>query len=223
MIFGALLKSVVPVAFVLPGLLGIVLLEQSGGVDPNEVYPRLIRELLPTGLRGLLYAAFLAALMSSVDSYTNSAATIFCRDVYQRYIAPGREDRHYLRVGRVVSLTTILLGVAMVPVVARYRTIYDAFQSFLSLFQGPTLALLAAGLLWRRATPTAGLLALLSGIAAAALLHLGAGLHYLYVAWWSFVVAVLVLACASPVTRPLPDDELDELVHGGERSGEEGA
>jgi SSS family solute:Na+ symporter len=210
MVLGALLKTVVPVAFVLPGLLGLALLD--GGGDPNEVYPRLIRELLPGGLRGMLYAAFLAALMSSVDSYTNSAATIFCRDVYGRFIARDREDRHYLRVGRVVSLATIAAGVAMVPLVARYRTIYDAFQSYLSLFQGPTLALLLCGLLWRRATPAAGLVTLICGVACAALLHHGAGLHYLYVAWWSFAASVAILVGVSLGTRPLDPDALERLV-----------
>jgi SSS family solute:Na+ symporter len=209
-ILGAALKTVVPLAFVLPGLLGLVLpMEQT---DPNGVYPALIGMLLPAGLRGVLYAAFLAALMSSVDSYTNSAATIFTRDLYGRFIAGERSDRHFLRVGRVASLAVIALGVASVPLVARFRTIYDAFQSFLSLFQGPTLALLLAGLLWRRATPAAGLVALLAGIAAALRLQL-LGLHYLYIAWWSFVAALLALVVVSPFTRPLPDHELDELVH----------
>jgi SSS family solute:Na+ symporter len=216
-IFGAALKTVVPLAFVLPGLLGLVL--PMGEIEANGVYPALIGMLLPVGLRGVLYAAFLAALMSSVDSYANSAATIFTRDLYGRFVVPRlsgeRDDGHFLRVGRLTSLVVIALGAASVPLVARFRTIYDAFQSFLSLFQGPTLALLLAGLLWRRATPAAGLAALLSGIAAALSLQLQ-GLHYLYIAWWSFVAALLVLAGLSPFTRPLPDHELDQLVHLGD-------
>lgn len=218
MIFGGLLKTVVPVAFVLPGLLGVVLL---GERDPNSVYPSLIRELLPVGLRGLLYAAFFAALMSSVDSYTNSAATLFTRDLYGRFLRADRDDRHYLRVGRLVSLVTICLGVAMVPVVARHRTIYDAFQTLLSLFQGPTLALLLAGLLWRRATPRAGEMALLLGIGGAVLLHFALQLHYLYVAFWSFTLGLAVLLGLSPLTRPLPAAELDALVFVAAEDNEE--
>ena len=228
MIFGAVLKTVVPLAFVLPGLLAIILLEGREGIEPNAVYPTLVRELLPVGLRGVLLAAFLAALMSSVDSYTNSAATIFCRDIYQPYLVRGRDDAHYLRVGRLVSLAIIILGVSMVPLVSRYQTIYDAFQTYLSFFQGPTLALLVCGLLWRRAAPSAGLAALLCGIAAAAYLHFGPALHYLYIAWWSFALSMAVLLLASPHCQPLPDEELDPLVFsaGGEStpqpSSEEG-
>jgi len=212
MIFGAMLKTAVPLAFVLPGLLGIVLLGDREGLEPNAVYPTLVRELLPVGLRGVLLAAFLAALMSSVDSYTNSAATIFCRDIYSQYLGRDRDDAHYLRVGRLVSLAIITLGVAMVPLVEQHKTIYDAFQTYLSFFQGPTLALLVCGLLWRRAAPGAGLTALLCGITAAIWMHLGPGLHYLYIAWWSFALSVAVLVLASPLCPPLPDAELAPLV-----------
>jgi len=218
MVFGALLKTVVPVAFVLPGLLGLVLL---GDRDPNGVYPQLIGELLPVGMRGLMYAAFLAALMSSVDSYTNSAATIFTRDIYGRFLARDRDDRHYLRAGRLASLGVIAFGVACVPVVARYGTIYDAFQSFLSLFQGPTLALILSGLLWRRASPAGGLAGLLVGLAAAIWFKAVLKLHYLYIAWWSFLAALVALLLVSSVTRSLPADQLRGLVLGDD--GEEQA
>lgn len=210
MVFGAFLKTLVPLAFVLPGLLGILLCARD--TEPSMVYPVLIRELLPVGLRGFMYAAFAAALMSSVDSYTNSASTIFVRDVYRRFLARRREDRHYLTVGRFVSLAIIVLGVAMVPVVRRYETIYTAFQSFLSYFQGPTLALLLAGLTWRRATPKAGLVSLVSGVAVAVGLERIAHLHFLHSAWWSFVFSLTLLVLVTFFTRPLPDAELEGLV-----------
>lgn len=212
MVFGAALKTIVPLAFVLPGLLAIPLLEGRTGISANGIYPLLIKELMPVGLRGVLYAAFLAALMSSVDSYTNSAATILLRDVYQRFIAPTRDDAHYLRAGRYFSLGIILLGVLLVPIVARYRTIYDAFQSYLSFFQGPTLALLLAGLLWRGATPRGGLVGLIVGVAGALVMHLAGGMHFLYLAWWSFLLALGAVYLASLGSTPLPPEELDRLV-----------
>jgi solute:Na+ symporter, SSS family len=212
MIFGALLKTLVPLAFVLPGLLAIALWGDRPVADANEIYPQLINELLPNGLRGVLYAAFLAALMSSVDSYANSAATIVCRDIYQRFFVRDESDAHYLRVGRFISLTVIALGVAMVPVVSAYQTIYDAFQTFLSFFQGPSLALLLCGLLWRGATPTGGLVALVTGIAGAAMMHIFSDIHYLHMAWWSFLLSLVVLIVVSFVTKPLSADLLRDLM-----------
>jgi SSS family solute:Na+ symporter len=212
MVFGALLKTFVPLAFVLPGLLGLGLFGDRPGLEPNAVYPELIRELLPIGLRGLLYAAFLAALMSSVDSYTNSAATIVVRDLYQRLWAHDRDDAHYLRLGRAVSLGIIGAGVVMVPAVAAHRTIYDAFQTYLSFFQGPTLALLLFGLLGRWATPAGGLAALLFGVATSTWMHLEGGFHFLHAAWWSFCAATTALIAVSAKTRGLPDPQLETLV-----------
>jgi solute:Na+ symporter, SSS family len=197
MIFGAFLKIVVPLAFVLPGLLAVVLFADRTQVDPNEVYPDLIHRLAPVGLRGLLYAAFLAALMSSVDSYANSAATVLVKDLYQRFLVRAREERHYLFVGRLGSLVIIAAGVAMVPIVDRYATIYDAFQSYLSFFQGPTLALLLGAVLWRKASPAGGAACLIGGIGASLFLHGQGEVHWLHVAWWSFVASVVLLVIGS--------------------------
>ncbi len=192
-IFGAGLKIIVPLAFVLPGLLGVVLLADQSVDDANDVYPSLIRSYAPVGLRGVLYAAFLAALMSSVDSYTNSAATILTKDLYARSIGRNRSEKHYLLVGRLGSLGIIFFGVAMVPVVSNFRTIYEAFQTYVSYFQGPTLALLLGAVLWRRANPVGGILCLGGGIGTSVVLHLVGDIHFLHVAWWSFVVSVVLL------------------------------
>ena len=199
MVFAAGLKTVVPLAFVVPGLIGIVLLDGRPGVEPNGVYAVLIDELVPfgIGLRGVLYAAFLAALMSSVDSYANAAATVFTRDLYRRFAAPERDDRHYLIVARVASLAILLGGIAMVPIVDRFATIYEAFQSYLSFFQGPTLALIAFGVFWPRANPTGGVACLACGIATSAALTATGGVHFLHVAFWSFAVSCVALVVGS--------------------------
>ena len=210
MIFGAILKTVVPLAFVLPGLIGLLLLGQDA--KPDQIYPRMVMELLPVGVRGVLFAAFLAALMSSVDSYTNSAATIFVRDIYRRLPFVRLDDKKELFVGRICSFAIIAVGVALVPVVARYESIYVAFQQFLSYFQGPTLALLLFGFCWRGATKLGGLYGMLIGVFAALSFDLLLGLHLLHTAFWSFVVSAMVLVLVSLVTPRLPDTQLDRLV-----------
>jgi Na+/proline symporter len=121
-----------------------------------------------------------------------------------------------------VSLSIIIVGILMVPVVRQYETIYTAFQSFLSNFQGPTLALLLTGLVWRRATPAGGLASLLTGVAAALAMERVLGLHFLHTAWRSFVVAMITLVAVSIFTKPLSSAELEGLVVGPSlRTGEE--
>ncbi len=214
LIFGALLKTIVPIAFVLPGLIGVVLFSNRPDVDPATVYPLMILELLPEGFRGLLYAAFLAALMSSVDSYTNSAATIVSRDLYKRFLVVDRDDKHYLWVGRVVSFAMIVLGVVMVPIVERL-TIYEAFQTFLSFFQGPTLALLLAGLFWPRATEMGGLASLFVGLLTSSLLYFGLGIGFLHLSWWSFLVSVTTLVVVSLLSEPPDRQRIEPLLFRG--------
>jgi SSS family solute:Na+ symporter len=199
MLFGAFLKTIVPIAFVLPGLLGLFLISDVVDLDPDKVYPQLIEKLLPVGVRGILYAAFLAALMSSVDSYANSAATIFTRDIYLRFF--GNEKTNPLLVGRVTCIVTILLGVALVPLVDNFeKGIFEAFQSYLAFFQGPTLVLLLAGVLWRRASAVGALTTLLGGIAVSATLT-SLKVHFLHVAFWSFAASVVLMVSAS-LLRP---------------------
>jgi len=201
MIFGAGLKTIVPMAFVLPGLLAVVLLGAGTVAKPDAVYAKLIELYVPIGLRGVLYAAFLAALMSSVDSYTNSAATLFTQDLYRIYIARGREERHYLRVGRIASGALIALGVFMVPVVDRFSGIYEAFQTYLSYFQGPTLALILGAIASKRSMPIAGIASLAGGmVTSVVLIHRG-DVHYLNAAWWSFVVSASLLAAVGWAER----------------------
>jgi solute:Na+ symporter, SSS family len=186
MLFGAFLKTFVPLAFVLPGLLGLLLLDAGAHDDPERVYPRLIQQLLPIGLRGVLYAAFLAALMSSIDSYANSAATIFTRDIYHR-VFRGKAS-HDLIVGRLAALGTIGLGLALAPL--SEGNIYQSFQTILAFFQGPSLVLILAGVLWPRANRLGGLTALILGLTTAVIAHF-AGMHFLHVALVSFLVSLV--------------------------------
>ncbi|MEQ8767769.1 MAG: sodium/solute symporter [Planctomycetota bacterium] len=207
MIFGAALKTIVPLAFVLPGIFAVVLLPATER-DANSVYAELIRSYLPVGARGVLYAAFLAALMSSVDSYTNSAATIFTKDLYRPLIGRSMSDREDLLVGRLTSLVLIGLGVAMVPIVAEFKTIYEAFQTYLSFFQGPVLALILGGVIWRGRTRFAGLACLLAGLTTSAILHVPRepAIHFLNIAWWSFVVSAVVLVLMLQlIEKPVPE------------------
>lgn len=198
MIFGAGLKTFVPLAFVLPGLLGLALLPDAASIEGASVYPRLIEHLLPVGLRGILYAAFLAALMSSLDSYANSAATIFVRDIYLRWRRDPGQDRNRdpLWLGRLTSLLVIVAGAAAVPLADSMGEIYTAFQTYMSFFQGPFLVLLVAGVCWPQASAAGALAALLAGISCSAVLS-AQELHFLHVAFWSALAAGLGMITGS--------------------------
>ena len=218
-IWGALLKNLIPIMIAVPGLIALVQFPQLE--DADRAIPRLIGALLPDGLRGLFVGAFLAALMSSVDSYLNSAATILTSDLYRRFLAPEATERHLLLVGRL--MTAALVGWAIYfafQIASIEQGIYAIFQTMMAFFQGPALAVLMTGLLWRRATGPAALAGLLAGVLTAIAMYvlniprvyewLGwpplfrISEPFLYFSVWAFCVALSVVVAVSLVTRPEP-------------------
>ncbi len=163
LVWGSILKTFIPIVMVIPGIL--VLTHNPNISDPDSALPILIRDILPTGILGIFFAAFLAAFMSSVDSCLNSAATLWTRDIYERFFKPNQSDRHYLHVGRIFTFIFIVgAAVFAVWVQGREESIYTIIQTLLSVFQGPSLALLLLGGLWWRTTGTAAFIGLVCGL-----------------------------------------------------------
>ena len=224
-VWGALLKNLIPVIIVLPGL--VAALQFPELEEGDEAFPSLVSSLLPSGLRGIFLAAFLAALMSSVDSYLNSASTLIAHDLYRRFLNPTADPRRMLTVGRLVTGVLVIWAVVFALVLSLFdEGIYTIFQTLMSFFQGPALAVLLAGALWRRATGTGALVAFLGGIATTvgqfllqnptvcSWLNLQPLFRirepFLYYSVWGFLVAVILLV--SLLTRREPDEKLAYLV-----------
>lgn len=222
MLVAGLLKLLIPILMFVPGIAARALypaLEKS-----DRAVPILVANLMPPGLTGLMFAAFFAAIMSSVDSYLNSCVTVFISDLYSkayRLIFNRRmTDRHGLVLGRWFTVALLVGGCLGAPIVGRFDTLYVGLQTLLSLFQGPTLALLLLGILWHRATGWGGLVGLVSGVSAAWLLTmLGEQIFpaenpFLFVSFWSFVLTAVVTIAVSLATRPESPAKLRGLVYG---------
>ncbi len=216
MLAGAFFKMFIPMLVMFPGL--IALAAFPGMEDGDHAFPTLVKSLLPPGLRGLLFAGFLAGLMSTIDSILNSTATLWTKDVYERFLRKGASGRHYMIVGQLTTVVLLIFGVLTSPLSRQFPGIYVAIQTFLSFFQGPVFSILLLGMFWPRATQWGGLIGLVGGIGASALLYAFKGRlftiedPFLYVSWWSFVVGVLLNVITSLVTRPHPGGRLSGLV-----------
>ena len=218
------LKLFIPLLVAIPGLAALVILPDLA--SPDDAVPNLIRLLLPPGLRGLMFAAFIAALMSSVDSNLNSASTLWTQDIFARLRRAwtGRDlsERQTLLLGRFTGIVLLLSAALIAPhIESRFGNIYNAIQSMFSLIQGPSLAILLLGILWRRATGWGGLVGLVSGVGLCIVLNLEsmAGLFvseepFLFIAWWSFVFTLGVTAAVSWCTPPEPPEKIRGLVFG---------
>lgn len=244
LIVAGLLKLAVPVLMFVPGLAARALETHEApapavavkaapegsleamieGRMANQAVPNLVKRLMPAGLRGLMFAAFFAAIMSSVDSYLNSCATLFISDVYGKFhvaiLGEPVGDRLGLWMGRGLTLLLLLVGCWGAPIVAQYGTLYEALQTILSLFQGPTLAILLLGILWRRANMWGALVGLLVGVMSSYALTVAGdeifppGGPFLFVAFYSFLISLAVTFAVSLLTPPLPWEQIRGLVYG---------
>ncbi|MCA8997881.1 MAG: sodium transporter, partial [Planctomycetaceae bacterium] len=223
-IWGAVLKNVIPIIIAIPGLIAVAMFPELG--DGDQAFPQLVGALLPVGFRGLFVAAFLAALMSSIDSYLNSSATIFTNDIYQRFIDRDLTDTAVLKVGRIttfVFVTWAILFAFLLTMMDEASGIYAVFQTLMAFFQGPALAVLLTGVLWKRATGKAACVAFVIGILTSvslfamtqetvlATLGMDPLFHtsepFLYFSIWAFLVTLTILLVGSLMTKPEPAEK----------------
>ncbi|HDP80299.1 MAG TPA: hypothetical protein ENN21_05590, partial [Spirochaetes bacterium] len=211
MIMAAMAKTFVPFLIILPGFFALLL---AGGAltHHDQALPWVIKNLLPPGISGLLFVAFLGALQSSIDSTMNSTSVMITRDIIGVLSPGGLSDRTELRLGRVFTFGVLIVGVFFAPLTARFEGIYVFIQYSLSLFQGPIFALMIMGILYKKATPKAGLASLAAGLVFSAMLG-KLGVNMLYIAFWSFVFSLVVIAAVSPFTRSKTEAELENLVY----------
>ena len=167
-LFAGFIKILPVFIFVLPGLICAALIEQ--GKLPNtlekseQVYAFMIGHLLPAGLRGLVAAALLAALMSTVSGALNSAATLFSHDIYRRFF-PESSDQTLVRVGRMATFVGLVLAVAWSPWLGRYPSVFQGINAAICYIAPPITVVFVLGVFWRGASSRGAIITLISGSA----------------------------------------------------------
>lgn len=223
MLLGGFLKSMIPLMVALPGLCALVLVPNLPMEEADRAVPEMIRLLLPAGLRGLMFAALFAALMSSISGTLNSATTMFITDIWgqiRRWFGqPAYTEKQALNMGRGFTAFLIIISALLAKPIADRESIYVFTQTILSMFQGPTLAILLLGITWRRATQWGGLAGLSLGVIFCFILNYTPGLFtsddpFLFVAWWSFVFSLVVTVVVSLLTKPESEEKLRGLTWG---------
>lgn len=213
-LFAGFIKILPVFIFVLPGLLCAALVSTgglSGAPESSEhVYAFMIAKLLPVGLRGLMAAALLAALMSTVSAALNSAATLFTHDIYKRF-RPAADDRRLVLVGRIVTFTGMLLAVAWSPFLGRYPTVFQGVNTAICYIAPPITVVFVFGIFWRGASSRAAFTTLVTGSAAGFTVFLLD--WFKEVTGWNvpfmmagFYLAVLCSAVLVAVSRLCPDE-----------------
>jgi solute:Na+ symporter, SSS family len=201
-LFAGSLKLPLLFLVVLPGLYARVLYPDLA--RPDLAFPTLLFDLLPVGVRGAVLVALLAALMSSLDSTVNAAATLVTMD-FARRLRPGLSGRALVQIGRVTTVVVVGLGIAWAPQIGRFPSLWQYLQTILAYLTPPIAACFLFGALWPRATAAGARVALGVGLVLAAGLAVGpVDLHFLYVAALVFAGSALALILVSVTTAPPP-------------------
>jgi len=216
-LFAGYLKLLPLFIFVLPGVIAWAL-AQSGQLELGEsdaALPALVAALLPEGLRGIVVAGLLAALMSSLSSVFNSCSTLVTWDVYRK-LHPEASERRLVLVGRISTLVLVALGLLWIPLMKLISgQLYQYLQSVQAYIAPPIAVVFLLGILWPRANSQGAMAALLAGgvigiarlvaeLNKAALdgwLLFFADINFLHFAALLFAVCTVILVAVSAVTR----------------------
>jgi SSS family solute:Na+ symporter len=223
-IFTGFLKILPVILMVFPGVLGYVLFKNLIGTASNETLPVLIEELIPTGLRGVISAAILAALMSTIAAALNSSGTLVAVDIVKR-LKPGTTDRAQVWIGRVSSVVVMILATLWSTQGAKFSSIFAAVNSIAADLAPPVTAVFIWGVFWRRGTKEASLVTLIAGFLAGAAVFVldlpvfGSekiitarwGIPFMMQAWWLFCFCTLVYFITSLLTPPPAPEQLEGL------------
>ena len=161
-IFGGFLKILPVFIFVLPGAIAVVLFPD---IEHDKAFPALVSELLPAGIKGLVLAGLLAALMSSLDSTLNASATLVTRDFFVRFAKTEPSQAAQIWLGRITIAVVIVAGILWAPVISKADTLWKYLQMVSAYMAVPMSAAVLTGILWRRGNNTGALSAMVFGIA----------------------------------------------------------
>ena len=221
-LFAGLLKILPLFLMVLPGIFAYVLFHELIGDQANQTLPVLITQLVPTGIRGIIAAALLAALMSTIAAALNSTGTLVAKDIAAHF-RPDLSDEAQVRVGRISAVVVMLLAMLWSTQGGRFGSIFEAINKMPAQFIAPPIAtVLLWGVFWRRGTRQAGVSTLALGFGGGLILFVldlglgvfggkqwvteGLGIPFMMQAWWLFCILSVFYFVVSLLT-PAPSLE----------------
>lgn len=181
-IFAGYLKLLPVFIFIIPGVIcwGLIqkinageitdlnfagMLNDDGSIrDSGQSFPMMVKNVLPVGIRGLVVAGLLAALMSSLAGVFNACATLFTIDLYAKY-KPSATEAQLVRTGRIATVVMVLIGMAWIPIIRGHHGLYDYLQSVQGYLAPPIFVVFFLGVFWKRMNAQGCLAAMLVGFA----------------------------------------------------------
>ncbi len=172
LLFAAFLKLLMPVIVVLPGIAAYVLYNEgmfhqemisNGEMNPDRAYPVLLN-LLPTGLKGLSFAALTAAVVASLAGKANSISTIFTLDIYKNFINKEAPEKTLVWMGRITVLVAMIIAILIAPLMGiDKKGGFEFIQEYTGFVSPGIFAMFLLGFFWKRTTASAAMFAIIGG------------------------------------------------------------
>ncbi len=189
-VFAAFLKLLIPLIVVIPGIIAFVLnaapdgsvtaqsadpafITSLGSVDNDRAYPWLVSHFIPVGLKGLVVAALVAAIVSSLASMLNSTSTIFTLDIYKPFFSKNASERETVNTGRIAAAVALVIAMFMAPMLGNIKQAFQYIQEYTGIVSPGILAIFLLGLFYKRATNNSAIFGALFSIALAFYLKVG--------------------------------------------------
>ena len=180
---------------------------------PDMVYPNMVMQLIPTGLLGIMLAALLSALTSTLSAILNSTSTLFTMDFYAK-LCPAASSRRLVRVGKIASCVIILIAALWAPQIGKFGSLLKYYQEMLSYLAPPIVATFLLGVFSRRVNGTGAFIGLLAGLLIAVFGYsikeqVFGHLHFLLIVPFLFMGSAIVTYTVSLLFPPPPAWKLE--------------
>ncbi|MEO9477694.1 MAG: sodium/solute symporter [Cyclobacteriaceae bacterium] len=165
LIFAGYLKIIIPLLVVIPGITAYVITNDPelaartvGTIGKSdEAYPWLLQNFVPVGVRGLAFAALVAAVVSSLASMINSTSTVFTMDIFKAYIKPDATDKQLIRTGRLMAVAAMFIAIIVAPSLKTLDQVFQYIQMVTGFVYPGVVVVFGLGLFWKQITNKAAL------------------------------------------------------------------
>jgi len=202
LLFTGLLKILVPIIIVLPGLIGFYYFGESLYDNPDNVYPLLVKKVLPLWLTGFFVAVMMGAILSTFNSTLNSAATVFSLGIYKRYFSKNAKEKKLVYIGKWTSAILAVFAIGIAPYVANApEGLYQLLQQLNGIFFIPIASVIISGFIFPQVSASGAKIGLFFGLFFYVTMYylLEVNLHFVHIWGIEFVLNIIVMHIASYV------------------------
>lgn len=211
-VLAGFIKCTTPFLIVIPGIIAFVLNPNLS--DANTAYPFLAGEVLPAGLFGLFMACMIAAIMSTIDSVTNSSAAIITVDFYQRLFKGDTSGKRGVLIGRIISVILLTIATISACFIDEASQVFLLIQNLFAYIAPPAASVFLFGIFWKRATGTAALTTLLAGLPVAFIIEtfIFPDIVFLYRMFLAWVTCMILMVVVSLLSKKMDSERVREFL-----------